>query len=280
MSSEKLLRIGITAIAVSGLSICTACPEDYDEQVRLGYEDCQSSYDARTNQKAVTTEAEIQAVLSSFPQIKFGQLDQRYVAHAKLNRTATVINRRTRQQLKLDYRKETFYVIRGDEQFKYLVGHFRVVDFLPNWKSPGYPHDPFHMAARELACSDEANAHPQYLLVDPLLLKKLNQLLQLIKKSPKGYDHRALSIYYGFRHPHMNDMINGSKNSQHLWGKALDIEVGDINRDGKANAQDKAIVLDLLERKVIGHRGGIGRYPDSPTEIHMDVRGWYARWDR
>ena len=53
MSSEKLLRIGITAIAVSGLSICTACPEDYDEQVRLGYEDCQSSYDARTNQSGI-----------------------------------------------------------------------------------------------------------------------------------------------------------------------------------------------------------------------------------
>ena|GEM_PF-535533 len=279
MCSHKLIRVATTAVVAFGLSICTSCSADYDQQVRLSFEDCKLRYDERTKQKVVSTDAQIQAVLNGFPQIKFGELDPKYVAHANLHRTSTVTNRRTRRHVTLDYRKENFYVIRGDDQFKYLVGHFRVVDFLPNGKSPGYPNDSFHVAARAHACTDEAENHSQYLLIDPLLLKKFNHLLQLLKKSPQGYDHRALSIYYGFRHPHMNDTIKGSANSQHLWGKALDMEVGDINRDGKINKLDKAIVLDFLERRVIHSRGGIGRYPDSPTDIHMDVRGWYARWD-
>ena len=280
MSTQKLIRMVTITAWVFGLSICVACPEDYDDRVRLAYEDCQANYDRRTNQKLVTTDAEIQSTLRSLTQVNFHDLDPRYIAYTKIDQEVTNTNHNTADQTTLDYRKETFYAVRGDEQFRYLVGHFRVVDFLPNSKSPGYSGDPFHLASRELACTDDSDDHLQYLLIDPLLLKRLNLLLTLLRNSPHEYDDRALSIYYGFRHPHMNEVVKGAKRSQHLWGKAVDIKVGDINRDGKADRTDKNIVLSLLEKKVIGSQGGIGRYPHSPTEIHIDVRGWYARWDR
>ena len=260
--------------------LCWACPEDYEVNVDENYQECMSNYDIKSQQRPVISDTQIDAVLRSLPIKTYAQLNADYVEYAKLNRTFKFTDKRSGKMLKLDYRNLRFYEIKGDDQFKYLVDEFRIVDFLPNWKSPGYEYDHYHSAARELACGPESEDHPQYLLIDPYLLKRFGLLLRLLRDSPKGYDHRAIRIYYAFRHPHMNDTIEGSKRSQHLWGKALDLEVGDINRDGQTDRRDKDIVLDLLERKVIGHRGGIGRYPHSPTEIHMDVRGWPARWDR
>ena len=58
------------------------------------------------------------------------------------------------------------------------------------------------------------------------------------------------------------------------------MDVGDLNRDGVADLKDKTIVLNLLKKKVIKNSGGIGQYPQhSETAVHMDVRGWRARWD-
>jgi uncharacterized protein YcbK (DUF882 family) len=59
----------------------------------------------------------------------------------------------------------------------------------------------------------------------------------------------------------------------------VDIEIGDVDKNGKINKADKKIVLDLLENQIIGNQGGVGRYPWSQT-VHFDVRGWYARWDK
>jgi len=41
----------------------------------------------------------------------------------------------------------------------------------------------------------------------------------------------------------------------------------------------KKIILDILENKVIGDQGGIGRYPGTMS-VHFDVRGFKARWDK
>ncbi len=44
------------------------------------------------------------------------------------------------------------------------------------------------------------------------------------------------------------------------------------------NDEQKEIVIDLLETKVIKNKGGIGKYPGTKI-VHMDVRGYRARWD-
>lgn len=89
---------------------------------------------------------------------------------------------------------------------------------------------------------------------------------------------RAFDIREAFRPPRLNRDDGGASRSRHIYGEAVDLVIGDINRDGTANAADKAIVLELLEHKFVRNKGGIGRYPGSQT-VHFDFRGKRARWD-
>lgn len=54
--------------------------------------------------------------------------------------------------------------------------------------------------------------------------------------------------------------------------------IKDVNQDGQYTDDDKQLVIDLLERKIIKNQGGIGKYPGTRV-VHMDVRGYKARWD-
>jgi uncharacterized protein YcbK (DUF882 family) len=62
-----------------------------------------------------------------------------------------------------------------------------------------------------------------------------------------------------------------------LYGRAADLVIKDINNDGKKNQEDKTIALEILE-KIVGDKGGMGLYPGTMT-IHIDCRGYKARWD-
>ena len=93
-----------------------------------------------------------------------------------------------------------------------------------------------------------------------------------------GHNEKGFKVVSGHRHPMYNEKIGGAKASRHLRGEAVDIKILDINNDGNINQADKKIVLDILERKIIGDRGGIGLYPGSMS-LHYDVRGKKARWD-
>ena len=119
-------------------------------------------------------------------------------------------------------------------------------------------------------------SQPIYWLIDKKILYKTLELQDSLRS--KDYDPHGFSISNGHRHPHYNDQIGGASKSQHLWGKAIDIKIKDINKDGKSNQADKKIVLDLLENHIIKRRGGVGRYVGTMS-IHYDVRGHYARWD-
>ena len=71
--------------------------------------------------------------------------------------------------------------------------------------------------------------------------------------------------------------------SRHLGGDALDFIVMDINGDGKTNSVDVDIVYNILDKKIIGNKGGIGMYKNensfiSKQMIHIDCRGSRARW--
>ena len=228
-------------------------------------ESCQSEYDRRTRQEPVTTHAGLNRVLKSFEARKAAHLDPEYQRYAGL-----------RGKHWKTYKNRSFYVVKADDQFKFLVGRFRVRDFLPH--KSGHTPDRYFERAQEQACLVGSPAPEQYLLMDAAILHKFLDLIEILKT--QNYDHRALEIYHGFRAPKHNHKVGGADKSQHLWGKAIDFRVKDINRDGRADMTDKKIVLGILEKTVIGNGGGIGRYLDTPTSIHMDVRGWKARWDR
>lgn len=115
------------------------------------------------------------------------------------------------------------------------------------------------------------------LLIDKRVLYAFIKLYSLLKK--RGHDPDALVITSGHRHPNHNKEANGAKNSRHVKGQAIDLQVGDVNRDGVIGFSDKKIVYRLLDTVVIKNKGGIGRYPHSKRALHFDVRGYRARWD-
>lgn len=73
--------------------------------------------------------------------------------------------------------------------------------------------------------------------------------------------------------------------SQHIQYTAIDIIVLDVNNDGKKDAKDIDIVYKILDRKIIGRKGGVGTYKNESgffnrQMIHFDSRGHKARWHR
>ena len=115
-----------------------------------------------------------------------------------------------------------------------------------------------------------------YICADPWLMDRTFQLFEALKA--EGYDPRAVSIQSSFRTTSHNDKVGGALNSMHLFGKAFDLNIGDVNRDGIRNQRDKQIVYTILDSKLIGDQGGLGFYPNTMI-IHMDVRGTRARWN-
>lgn len=45
-----------------------------------------------------------------------------------------------------------------------------------------------------------------------------------------------------------------------------------------STAEDKQIVLDFLDKEIIGNKGGIGLSPGTKA-VHFDVRGHRATWN-
>ena len=71
----------------------------------------------------------------------------------------------------------------------------------------------------------------------------------------------------GHRCPEHNAEVGGAESSQHLYGRAADIRVENVNPDE---------VADFAET-VLGQSGGLGRYN---TFTHVDTRtNGPARWD-
>lgn len=104
---------------------------------------------------------------------------------------------------------------------------------------------------REFACKDGSNL----VKVDKNLLNKLQSLRDRIK--------RPIIITSGYRTESHNRKVGGSKNSQHLYGKAVDIKVSGMSPQTL-----------LKHAEAVGFTG-IGLYKWG---IHVDVRKNRARW--
>jgi uncharacterized protein YcbK (DUF882 family) len=214
----------------------------------------EAEYDKIYHQKPVMTQQGVDSVLNGLQKLTFNQLDTAY-----LNYTGYA-----KPKFKVFVQNRTFYVIKGRDIFKYLVGKHRIKDFLA--KDKYYNYNLNHL---------DKNGW-QYFLIDKQVLYKLLFLKQTLRK--RGYDENAFWIGFGQRHPQLNKEVGGASVSFHIQGKAIDINILDIDKDGVPTKADKKIVMDMLENEIIGKYGGVGRYPWSMT-IHFDVRGYYARWD-
>ena len=104
---------------------------------------------------------------------------------------------------------------------------------------------------KEFQCKDGSNQ----VVLDSQLLNKLQELRDLLNK--------PIIINSAYRNKEYNKKVGGAANSQHLFGRAVDIKV---------NGMDPHEVARVAE---VIRFGGIGIYPSF---VHLDTRPGRARW--
>jgi hypothetical protein len=213
----------------------------------------QSSSDQLPAQVPVLRHGQLDSVLAQIPVVPFESLDASYRAHAGIDAAWA-------QKLA----KKTWYAPLPSQQYLCVVGKFQLRDFMV--------HDALYAQGKVvLAAQDQ-----RFLTIDRRVLHKLLDLLLWMQDNELNVN--AVKINYGFRHPAMNLRAGGAKASRHQLGEAIDLLIGDVNRDALVDEADKKPLLAILENKIIAQGGGVGRYPGSIV-IHIDVRGYKARWD-
>ena len=138
----------------------------------------------------------------------------------------------------------------------------------------------------------QGNGYPKYVVLRPQLLHKLETVLEAL--NAVNGNVTGLTIMSGYRTPNYNQAIGNGKYSRHVWGGAADVYVDDnsdgvmddLNGDGKVTRADSewlARFVDSLERQGrFGDLiGGIGTYGSTASHgpfVHVDARGYQARW--
>lgn len=212
-------------------------------------------YDYRTNQQPIQKRADIDKVLQQLEPISYQDLSTEYLEYTESDLPT----------FKKMLENGTYYRVRGDQIFQFVVGDFRIKHFLPR-------DDYYYAHLRSLQKEDHLNW-----LINKELLYKLLELQDALFE--KNLNETGFVIVNGFRHPNYNAEVGGASKSRHVKGEAVDISIEDIDDDGWSTQADKQIVLDILDKQVIKDKGGIGRYPGTMS-VHFDVRGFKARWDQ
>lgn len=149
-----------------------------------------------------------------------------------------------------------------------------------------------HYQLKQFLCK-HAEGHPKYVVLQTKLLRKLEFLTDAV--IDQGLAHDGFFIMSGYRTPFYNSAIKNKRYSRHQWGGAADIFIDenprdgvmdDLNKDGKINQKDAEVLAKLVESyyKKQGYQpfiGGLGLYSATASHgpfIHVDVRGFKARW--
>lgn len=149
-----------------------------------------------------------------------------------------------------------------------------------------------HFQLKQFLCKQQPDHWPKYVLIDPLLLTKLEMLIERLGK--KGIPAENLFIMSGYRTPYYNASIKNGKFSRHIYGDAADVYVDenhdsvidDLNNDGKASMADAEVIYQTIEsiEKEAENKaliGGMGKYKKTAShtwDVHVDTRGYRARW--
>lgn len=140
--------------------------------------------------------------------------------------------------------------------------------------------------------SKQASNYPKYVFLRERLLLKLELIFREFNDA--GIETENIHIMSGYRTPFYNKSIGNVKFSRHVFGDAADIfidndnngRMDDITGDGSsdlADAMAMAVVIEALadEERYGPFLGGLGIYGPKPHRgpfIHVDTRGYKARW--
>lgn len=134
---------------------------------------------------------------------------------------------------------------------------------------------------------------PKFVLLDERLVLKLEMLLEAVQQ--RGIDATTFTVMSGYRTPWYNQSIgNTTRYSLHLFGRAADIfidedgdgRMDDLNGDGLIDAADAQVLFDIAAtmdeqawyQPFIGGLGLYGPKPHRGPFVHVDARGYAARW--
>lgn len=126
---------------------------------------------------------------------------------------------------------------------------------------PNTTHYSEHFSRKELDCHCGCKTPPT---VEKELIT-LAKHLELLRKEVGT----PITVNCAYRCPKQNVAVGGVKDSQHLRGKAADLHQGRLTN---AQFASKAAKVPAF------NKGGIGMYP-SQRFVHVDFRGYVARWD-
>ena len=209
-------------------------------------------YDLFHDNPAVTNRESVDSILYSLTEKKYGDLDERYLAWSRSDEP----------KYRKILRGSVYREIKREDFYRRIAGNFRIRDFV--CRDSVYRR-----------CLFDAD-HKFYWLIDQELLYAVIELQKELDR--RGFSRHSFRIRNGHRHPRKNEAVNGAGLSRHINGQAIDMVIGDVDGDGAYSSEDKDIILEIVDKAVIGDRGGVGRYPGSRT-VHIDVRGFRARWD-
>jgi hypothetical protein len=133
---------------------------------------------------------------------------------------------------------------------------------------------------------------PKYTVLHERLLLKLELLVERARR--RGVPPEGWRVLSGYRSPWYNRDIGRPRFSRHLFGDAADVYVDrdgngamdDLNSDGRVDVLDADVLYDIVDRMDadpdLRHLlGGLGKYRTTPSHgpfIHLDTRGYRARW--
>jgi len=150
-----------------------------------------------------------------------------------------------------------------------------------------------HFRLKQFVCKeDTTRKFPKYVVLQERLLLKLEAILERV--NTLGYHVDTLHVMSGYRTPFYNHAIGDVRYSTHQFGSAADVYIDkndkgvmdDLNHDGRVDVEDSKLLYDAIEAMLAepafrGFEGGMGFYPGTsahPPFVHVDVRGFRARW--
>lgn len=141
--------------------------------------------------------------------------------------------------------------------------------------------------------SRQSTRFPRYLTLRPELLLKLERIKAAVERAT-GQD-QSIVIMSGYRTPYYNRVIGNVRYSRHVYGDAADIYLDsrprdgimdDLDGDGHTTRADARWLFELIDGmqaagELDGYVGGLGLYGSTHAHgpfVHVDVRGYRARW--